>query len=256
MKGAVIRGDASRIPLAKESVDLVVTSPPYNCGMAYDGVDDNLSYRDYKRLVRWTVTEVAEVLKPGGRAFFNLPAALPVKDEENNPVASGLRWSPAAIWDLELRTHLLYRDTIVWLQSVHAAGTGWGSFGSPNAPNFRGCHEFILVFYKEHWKRGRSGKNDITNEQFTEWSRNVWEMPSTRGGDHPAPFHKELPRRVILMNTWEDDVVLDPFAGTFTTVKVADELGRYGIGVELSEEYVNRARKHFGDEGHSQGTLL
>lgn len=235
----LLEGSAAALPLEDESVDLVVTSPPYNAGMPYNGVSDELSERDYLHLVRKASDEIGRVLKFGGRAFVNVPAAMPGPEGE--------RVNHASIWWGALKCGgLRYRDTIVWLQSAHSAGCAWGSFGSPNAPNFRGGHESILVFYKGRWSRGRNGRNDITNEDFVLYSRNVWEMREASRKGHPAPFPAELPKRAILMSTWPGDTVLDPFAGSFTTVKVAEELGRHGIGVDASQAYVEEAREYFG----------
>ena len=66
----------------------------------------------------------------------------------------------------------------------------------------------------------------------------IWQIPPARRGWHPAPWPAEIPRRLIALYTWPGDVVLDPFVGSGTTVQVAQTLGRQGIGIELSADYL------------------
>jgi site-specific DNA-methyltransferase (adenine-specific) len=222
-----------------------MTSPPYNVGMNYAGVSNELSLDEYRaRAARWT-EEVARVLKPGGRAWVNVPQSLP---ELARPRCD--RWSPAMLWhELLLAAGLLFRDWVAWRQIGADAPTAWGSHLSPNAPNIRGRYELVLLFFKESWSRGRTEKNDIARSVWGAWTQNVWDIPCmTNRNGHPAPFPAELPRRAILLSTWPGDVVLDPFCGSGTTVRVAKDLGRLGIGCELSEHYCREARRRCAQE--------
>ena len=233
MSACVVRADAGRLPIADQSVDCVVTSPPYNIGMDYAGVRDDLPLEDYGALaVEWS-HEIARTLKPGGRAWLNVPQSLPAPGSQQG------RWSPAMLWhELLLGAGMLFRDWIVWRQVGADAATAWGSHLSPNAPNVRGRYELILLFFKEHWNRGRTGRNDITPASWGPLTQNVWDMPCVTYRDrHPAPFPEELPRRCVLLSTWPRDIVLDPFCGSGTTIRVAKDLGRFGIGCDLSATY-------------------
>ena len=147
MSGLVVRADAGGLPVAEASVDCVVTSPPYNVGMRYAGVSDELSLEDYRaRAVQWT-QEIARALRPGGRAWVNVSQSLP---DLGRPRCE--RWSPAVLWhELLLAAGLLFGDWIVWRQVGADAATAWGSHLSPNAPNIRGRYELVLLFFKERW---------------------------------------------------------------------------------------------------------
>lgn len=242
----VYEGDATDLPLPDDSVDCIVTSPPYNCNMPYAGVSDSFDPGDYEALIEGATSEMARVLKPGGRVWLNILHALPTYDSldllrEGKAKMQEARWNPAALWYAGLERHLTYRDTLTWIQIGADAATAWGSVQSPNAPNLRGRWEPIYLFFKGTWNRGRVGKNDLTPMEFSRWSRNVWEMSCEQNRNHPAVFPAELPRRAIKLSTWPGDVVLDPFAGSGTTVKVAKDLGRIGIGFDLSPAYVERA---------------
>jgi DNA modification methylase len=254
--------DATHLPLEDESVDCIVTSPPYNCGMEYEGVSDSYYEDEYFDLVRFASAEMARVLKPGGRIWLNCLQALPIYDDldalrrdkgtgRKGAAILDQRGDPFALWKNELLRFLKYRDTIVWVQEGgHDQATAWGSMLSPNAPNLRGRYEPILLAFKDTWSRGRVEKNDLTWEDFAAFTRNVWtfKSESAKRVGHPAPFPAEIPRRSILLSTWPGDVVLDPFCGSGTTIKVAKALGRKAIGVDLSPAYCEMTRRNVAQE--------
>lgn len=252
-------GDATDLPLPDGSVDCIVTSPPYGCGMDYAGVSDSFDPGEYEALVEGVAGEMARVLKPGGRLWLNCLHNLPTYDDlEALRRAKGTgrkealmlhhRFDPFTLWKDAVLKHLSYRDVIVWSQVGADAATAWGSALSPNAPNLRGRWEPILLAFKETWHRGRVEKNDLTWDEFPTFTRNVWEMPSAPRNGHPAPFPRHLPYRCIKLSTWPGDVVLDPFCGSGTTVRVAKDLGRVGIGFDLSPAYVQMANDRLGQE--------
>lgn len=242
----IVRADARQIPLADESVDCIVTSPPYNCGMPYAGAADALDVEEYQDLAHGASAEMFRVLKPGGRAWVNVTQAVSrfglgdVIEE---------RWNPSEVWNRELgRAGLFYRDTVVWVQRGKDQPTAWGSVDSPNAPNLKGRWEPILLFFKGTWSRGRVGINDIAHRNWLDWVENVWYFTCARRNGHPAPFPAELPLRCILLSTWKGDVVLDPFCGSGTTVRVAKDLGRVGIGCDSSAVYAEMSDRRLGQE--------
>lgn len=254
--------DATNLPIEDESVDCIVTSPPYNCGMEYEGVSDSFTDEEYAELVQGASREMARVLRPGGRVWLNCLQSLPVYDDlealrrDRGTGRKGAqildhRGDPFGQWKDALLSHLKYRDTIVWIQEGgHDQATAWGSVLSPNAPNLRGRYEPILLAFKDTWSRGRVEKNDLTWDDFSRWTRNVWtfKSESAKRAGHPAPFPAELPRRAIMLSTWPGDVVLDPFCGSGTTIKVAKDVGRQAIGVDLSETYCEMTRRRVAQE--------
>lgn len=224
-----------------EPVACVVTSPPYNTGQPYPGVPDVVPLAVHLDRIRGWSREISKVMMWGGRVWVNVPPALPIV------VGEQPRWSPLHAWFKELLgAGLSYRDTVVWFQNDAHQATAWGSWMSPNAPNLRGRWEALLLFSRGPWSRGVKHSleaDGVTSEEFTEWAQNVWSFPPARRvkDGHPCPFPGELARRAVLLSTAPGELVLDPFAGSGTTVRVAQGLGRRGVGVDLSAEYAGEA---------------
>jgi site-specific DNA-methyltransferase (adenine-specific) len=238
----VVQADAARLPIRSESIDCIVTSPPYNLGMAYDGVDDFCPPEEYRRRAGAWSTEMARVLVPGGRCFVNVPTDAQL-DPAGRAAAQGQkrgqsRWPPDLVWRLALaEAGLAYRMLIVWEQFGKDAPCSWGSWLSPNAPNVRGRHEAVLWFYRPPFARGRSEPNDCPSDAFLEITKSIWSFATAKRGTHPAPFPAELVRRCLWLATWPGDIVLDPFVGSGTTIYEARRLGRVPVGLELSAGY-------------------
>lgn len=254
-------GSATYLPLPDESVDCIVTSPPYNLGMDYSGVSDSYEATEYVDLAIESVRQMWRVTKPGARVWLNLLHVAPQFDDLEKlraarldpeaPRAAKLDWrkDPFDVWRRALDMFgFKYRDTVAWIQPGFDQATAWGSMLSPNAPNLRGRWEPIGLFFKGTWARGRTERNDLTWDEFSVWTRNVWEIRTEYRRGHPAPFPEEIPRRAIKLSTWPGDVVLDPFCGSGTTLKVAKDLGRIGIGFDLSPEYVEMTRRRCAQE--------
>ena len=227
----VQHGDARDLPLDDASVACVVTSPPYNMDIEYgDHYVDRLDWNEYGRLAVEASREIERVLVPGGRAWVNVPPAAPGG-------RYGSRVNVAAGWADALEgAGLNYRDTVVWIQDSHDAACAWGSWRRPTAPNLRGSYELILSFYKGDWKRVDPTEEGYTDEgeDWPDLVRNVWTMqPARRRDGAPAPFPEELPARCIRLSTFPGETVLDPFAGSGTTLRAAESLGRVGLGFDL-----------------------
>jgi len=216
------------------SVHLMVTSPPYNVGKEYD---ENLSMDEYKKLLHDVFTETYRVLVPGGRACIN------VANLGRKPYIP----LHATIIEEMQSIGFLMRGEIIWDKSASAGtSTAWGSWQSASNPTLRDVHEYILIFSKESFQRERGTKNNtIAKEEFLEYTKSIWKFPaeSAKKVNHPAPFPVELPTRLIQLYTFESDIVLDPFAGSGTTLVAALESKRTFVGFELSPEYVAVAQK-------------
>ncbi|MDD5467939.1 MAG: site-specific DNA-methyltransferase [Anaerolineales bacterium] len=218
--------------LPDNSVHLMVTSPPYNASKEYD---DDLSLEEYLQLLRRVWKETYRVLAPGGRACVN------VANLGRKPYIP----LHAFIMNDMLELGYLMRGEIIWNKASSASpSTAWGSWRSASNPVLRDVHEYILIFSKESFRRqGGEKASTIARDDFLEWTKSVWTFPavSARKVGHPAPFPEELPRRLIELFTYQDDVVLDPFAGSGTTCVAALRAGRNFIGYEISNEYVELA---------------
>jgi site-specific DNA-methyltransferase (adenine-specific) len=226
--------------LPDNSVHLMVTSPPYNVGKEYD---EDLTLQEYLEFLKGVWREVHRVLVPGGRACIN------VANLGRKP------YIPLHVYIVEslLEIGFLMRGEIIWNKASSASpSTAWGSWLSAANPTLRDVHEYILVFSKGAFNRKNPEKreNTISKDEFLESTRSVWTFPaeSAHKVGHPAPFPVELPRRLIELYTFKDEVVLDPFMGSGQTAIAAVKTGRHYVGYEVDGEYVRLAEKRINVE--------
>ncbi len=217
--------------IADGSVDLVVTSPPYNVEVGYSAYEDNLPYEEYLAFSRRWLAKALKLARPNGRLCLNVP--LDKNKGGQRAVAADLTHEArAAGWR--------YQSTIVWNEQNISRRTAWGSWMSPSAPFVIAPVEVVLVMFKGEWaRRERDRHPDIARDEFVEWTNAVWTFSgerATRVG-HPAPFPVELPRRLVKLFSYREDLVLDPFLGSGSTLLACRETGRRGIGVEIDPAY-------------------
>lgn len=232
--------------LPDNSIHLMITSPPYNVGKEYD---KNLSLEEYISLIKNVMSEVYRILVPGGRACINIAN---LGRKPYIPLHS-------YIIDDMLDIGFLMRGEIIWDKRGSAAGScAWGSWKSASNPILRDTHEYILVFSKEIFsrKKVKNRRDTITKEEFLEFTKSIWLLPteSAKKIGHPAPFHIELPYRLIQLYTFENDVVLDPFIGSGTTAIAAIKTNRRFVGYDINQAYVEMANKRTKKE-MSQTTI-
>ena len=231
----VQQGDSRNMTMLPDaSIHLMVTSPPYNARKDYD---TDLTLDEYLDLLRAVFKETYRVLTPGGRACINVAN---LGRKPYIPLSSFI--------NLIMREEgFLMRGEIVWDKGSSAGGsTAWGSWRSASNPTIRDTHEYILVFSKGRFQRpGKDRESTISRDDFLEWTKSVWRFPteSARRVGHPAPFPIELPRRLIELYTFKDDVILDPFLGSGSTAIAALQSGRHYVGYELDATYVDLARR-------------
>ncbi len=238
-------------------VALVVTSPPYFAGKQYeeelerDGVPS--SYLEYLELLHDVFAECVRVLEPGGRIAVN------VANLGRKPYRS---LAADVIHILQDRLHLLLRGEIVWQKGAGASGScAWGSFRNASNPVLRDLSERVIVASKGRFQRaltaeqrrggGLPHESTIATDEFMALTLDVWQIPteSARRVGHPAPFPVELPERLIELYTFEDDLVLDPFMGSGSTLVAASRTKRRFVGYDLDPGYVELARARVEDEG-------
>ena len=240
----------SSIP--NNSIDLIVTSPPYNVDIHYNSHADNLTYEDYLEFTRKWIKKCFDLAKSEGRFLLNIPL------DKNK---GGQKSVGADITKIAKDIGWKYHSTIIWNEGNISRRTAWGSFMSASAPYVIAPVELILVLYKDSWKKtGGSRKNDITKQEFMDWTNGVWTFngQSKKGaGGHPAPFPVELPRRCIKLFSFIGDTVLDPFLGSGSTLIASYLHGRKGIGVDIDEKYCKIAIERLQQEGKiNQPSLL
>ena len=223
------------------SVDLVVTSPPYNVGIEYSSNEDELEYAEYLRFSQEWFSRCLRWLRPEGRFCLNIPLDIN---------KGGQRHVGADLTKLATDTGFQYHSTIVWNEGNISRRTAWGSWMRASAPYVIAPVELIVVLYKDRWKKtGGTQTSDITREEFMEWTNGLWTFPgeSKKRIGHPAPFPIELPRRCIKLFSFVGDTVLDPFMGSGTTLAAAVSNNRMGIGIEIDPEYCQIAEARIGE---------
>lgn len=226
----------------KEFIDLIITSPPYNVGIDYNSNDDELNYEDYLNFSFKWMKNCYDWSNSQARFCLNIP--LDKNKGGHRPVGSDLtRIAMEAGWK--------YKTTIIWNEGNISRRTAWGSWKSASAPVVIAPVELILVLYKDEWKKTNGSKiNDITADEFKNWTNGVWTFngESKKRIGHPAPFPKELPYRCIKLFSYQNDVVFDPFVGSGTTLIIAQNLFRQAIGVEIDKKYCELAKNRIINE--------
>jgi len=229
--------------LPNNYVDLIITSPPYNIDIHYNSHADNLTYEDYLRFTQKWIQKCFDLTKNEGRFLLNIPL------DKNK---GGQKSVGADITKIAKDIGWKYHSTIIWNEGNISRRTAWGSFMSASAPYVIAPVELILVLYKDSWKKtGGSRKNDITKQEFMDWTSGIWTFPgqSKKGaGGHPAPFPIELPKRCIKLFSFIDDIVLDPFLGSGTTLIASYLYNRKGIGVDIDKDYCDIAIRRLRQE--------
>ncbi|MEM3404245.1 MAG: site-specific DNA-methyltransferase [Nitrososphaeria archaeon] len=231
----------------ENSVDLIVTSPPYNVDIKYESFKDDIPYEKYLEFTEKWLNKALKLLKPDGRMCLNIP--LDKSKGRNND--GGFQSVYVDTVSIAKRVGWKYMTTIVWNESNISRRTAWGSFTSASAPYVIAPVETIVVLYKETWKKSRGGESDITSKEFVDWTLGLWEFSgeNPKRVNHPAPFPVELPRRCIKLFSYVSDLVLDPFLGSGTTLVACSLLKRKGIGVEIEKKYCEFAKKRLIGEG-------
>lgn len=232
----VILGDSRQMEvIPNASVHLMVTSPPYNVTKDYD---NNLSLKEYLKLLEDVFQETWRVLVPGGRVAIN------IANIGRKP------YIPLHAYIIGIMHGIGFhmRGEIIWNKAASAGvSCAWGSFASASNPCLRDVHEYILIFSKitNKLQKTEKSKDSIDKNDFIEWTKSIWTFPaeSAKKVGHPAPFPVELPRRLIEFYSYKESVVLDPFMGSGTTATAALETNRHFIGYEINEEYVNLANE-------------
>jgi modification methylase len=226
----IFLGDALTIlkTLPDEIVDVGVTSPPYNKGenkkgwlvdrVKYVGATDNLPEAVYQSIQIAVLDELYRITKPGGSFFYN----------------HKIRWERGILlhpMDWLRKTKWVIRQEIIWDRMIAANIRGW---------RFWQVDERIYWLYKPKGKRLIGEELKPKHALLT----SIWRFPPEQKNPHPAPFPLALPVRAIY-SVMDDrkGVVIDPYCGSGTTLVAAKILGHDFIGIDISPEYVEFARK-------------
>ncbi len=228
----------------EESIDLIVTSPPYNVDIKYNSYDDKIPYDVYLEFTEKWLEKAYKLLREDGRLCLNIPL------DKNK---GGQQSVYADIVSIAKKIGWKYHSTIIWNEQNISKRTAWGSWLSAAAPYVIAPVEMIVVLYKKRWKKTSGTRiSDITREEFIEWTNGVWSFmgESKTRVKHPAPFPVELPKRCIKLFSFVGDTVLDPFLGSGSTLIACVLTNRKGIGIEIDERYCEIARQRLLQESY------
>ncbi len=255
----LVGGDSRQMAGVEDnSVHLVVTSPPYWVLKKYDPVDGQLGViRDYSKFLdelSKVVSESYRVLVPGGRFVCVVGDVCIPRRTLGRHVVYPLHS------DITLRAREAGFDNltpILWYKIASAkyeANTYSSILGKPYEPNavIKNDVEFILIQRKPGPYRKPTMEQRkmsfIPRSYYEQWFRQIWNLNGTSSREHPAPFPLELALRLIRMYSFVNDIVLDPFVGTGTTMLAAIRSGRNSIGYEIDPKYLQVAKERLLDE--------
>jgi adenine-specific DNA-methyltransferase len=245
--------------LDNESVDLVVSSPPYNIGKSYER---RVSLDEYLKNQEAVLKECYRVLKPTGSIFWQVGTY--VKNDGGHVPLD------AKFFNILDSFGMSMRNRIVWVRSC----------GLPATKRFSCRHETILWFVKnaqnykfnldpikvpqkypdkKAWKGDRKG--ELACDPIGKNPGDVWAFRNVKSGHeertiHPCQFPEDMIERIVLSTTEVGDVVLDPYMGTGTVAVVAKNFGRNYIGAELDEEYHRIAQLRISGQPDENGVFV
>lgn len=239
------------------SVDVIVTSPPYNIGVKYGKYDDTLPRKDYLEWLRRWGLLIKRVLSPDGSLFLNVGA------KPSDP------WIPFDV-AAQLRDSLVLQNVFHWVKSIFIENSGYGEKVSLNVGHFKpinskrfvnDTHEYIFHFTLNgsvELDRSAIGAPYKDSSNITRWKKagsgtrcrgNNWYIPystiqrRSKDRPHPASFPPELAQMCITLHGQDRvKVVLDPFMGIGNTAVACMRLGVSVLGFEIDREYLRAAK--------------
>lgn len=255
----IITGDSRYMTeIQNESVDLIVTSPPYWQLKDYgtkNQIGFNDTYTDYINNLNIVWKECYRVLNNGCRLCVN------IGDQFTRANQYG-RYKV-----IPIRTEIIkfcesigfdYMGAIIWQKITTTNTTGganvMGSYPYPRNGILSIDYEFILLFKKlgnpimvsKEFKE----QSRLTKEEWREYFSGHWNFPGVRQIGHKAMFPEELPKRLIKMFSFVGETILDPFLGSGTTALAAKNLGRNSIGYEINPEFITYIKQKLQVDQH------
>lgn len=216
-------------------VDCSIFSPPYNKGenknsgkitkaVMYDSLSDDIPEDEYQKNQVDLLNLVYKVTKDGGHCFYNHK----IRYDDGKAIFP-IEWISKTQW--------VVRQEIIWDRIITSNIRGW---------------RFWCVDERIYWLYKPKDLKDKGDELDSRWAQltSIWRFrPESQVKEHPAPFPKELPTKIIksLYKDGEGKIILDPYVGSGTTALVAKEHGHNYIGIDISEEYLKIAQKRINE---------
>jgi len=253
----------SEIP--NNSINLIITSPPYFNIKDYskDGYQQKTHSKkkikqigdinDYSKFILELLKvwrECERVLKPNGKLIINVPL-LPMKKSEYNTHYNRHIFNLNSDIEQSIlnqkNTKIFLYDIYIWNRTNSTKKLMFGSYPYPRNFYAQNTCEYISVYVKDGKPENNipkeiKEKSKLTKEEWIEYTKQIWDIPIPNKNDlafgkHSAIMPEEIVKRCVKMFSFVGDIVLDPFAGSGTTLKVAKELNRNYVGYELMESY-------------------
>ena len=213
------------------SIDLVVTSPPYNCGIDYNYYNDNKPWGEYLSWCQSWINECFRICKTDGRIAINVPVEIGIENNKR-------RVSPMCQFIKMIENsgfHLM--GLPAWTDNHRVKYSAWGSWMKASSPYIYNPYQIIILGYKNNYKKQCSGISTISKEDFMRGCSGIWNIRPETKMITKCNFPVELPQLCINLLTYEGDVVFDPFSGGGTTGIACKRTNRKYIGVEIDEKY-------------------
>ena len=255
--------------LPDDAVQLVVTSPPYfnikdysqnghqDSRHSEQAENDIGAIEDYKTYLGQLLTvwrECERVLKPNGKLCLNVPLMPMLKRDMNTHHNRHIFDLQSDIQHTILEhTELYLLDLYIWKRTNSSKGLMFGSYPYPRNFYAQNTAEFIAVYVKDGKPENDlpteiKQESRLSQDEWREFTQQIWEIPIPGRGDlafgeHPAIMPEAIAYRCIRLFSYADDLVLDPFAGSGTTLKMAKALNRHYVGYEIYAAYQNIIEK-------------
>lgn len=218
-------GDCLEVLPTIRSVDCVFTSPPYNCGKAYE---EDMPLKVYWEWIESVTHICVNTISQNGSLCVNHANWMGSRQDRV--------YIPDELCPI-LSRYIPFRDHVVWDKGP-ASGAAWGNF--PDSPRIRAQHENIYI----HNSGIKHAGSDISWAEWSRFTSSIWRVsPNVDLSIHPAMMPIEIPKRITLLYTPVGGTVLDPFMGSGTTGVAAVNHGRRFIGIELNPEYFEIAKR-------------
>lgn len=262
MNKVFYKSSHSMTELKNNSIKLIITSPPYFNIKDYSSngtqtfqhseiecydVGNISCYNTYIEAMLRIWKECERVLEPNGKLCINVPLMPLLKKDFSTHYNRHIFDLQSDIQNSILKdTNLFLMDLYIWNRTNTTKKLMFGSYPYPSNFYAQNTSEFIAIFVKDGRPKRVSDtikeQSKLTKEEWINFTKQIWDIPIPNKkdlafGEHSAIMPEQIPYRLIKMFSFVDDIVLDPFAGSGTTLKVAKELNRQYVGYEIYQHY-------------------